>query len=132
MKLKRTHYCGRLSEKNIGEVVTVMGWIQRRRDLGGVIFLDVRDASGIIQVVVDQKNVTDGTFAEAETLRNEYVVEIKGNLELRDEDTINLNIETGTIDIRTTELNILNKAKTPPFLIDGNVDIKEDLRLKYR
>lgn len=132
MKLKRTHYCGRLSEKNIGEVVTVMGWIQRRRDLGGVIFLDVRDASGIIQVVVDLKNVTEETFKEAETLRNEYVVEIKGNLELRDEDTINLNIKTGTIDIRATELNILNSAKTPPFLIDGNVDIKEDLRLKYR
>jgi aspartyl-tRNA synthetase len=132
MKLRRTHYCARLSEEHIGNIVTVMGWVQRRRDLGGVIFLDVRDATGIIQVVVDLKNVSQATFEEAETLRNEYVVEIKGRLELRDEDTINLNIATGTIDIRATELNILNKAKTPPFLIDGNVDIKEDLRLKYR
>lgn len=132
MKLKRTHYCTKLSEDNIGQIVTVMGWVQRRRDLGGVIFLDVRDATGIVQVVVDLKNVSEETFKEAETLRNEYVVEIQGRLELRDEDTINLNIETGTIDIRATELNILNKAKTPPFLIDGNVDIKEELRLKYR
>lgn len=132
MKLKRTHYCAKLSEDNIGQIVTVMGWVQRRRDLGGVIFLDIRDATGIVQVVVDLKNVSEETFREAETLRNEYVVEIQGRLELRDEDTINLNIETGTIDIRATELNILNKAKTPPFLIDGNVDIKEELRLKYR
>jgi aspartyl-tRNA synthetase len=132
MKLKRTHYCGRLTEHNIGQEITVMGWIQRRRDLGGVIFLDVRDASGLIQVVVDQKNVTEPIFKEAETLRNEYVVELKGLLERRDEDTINLNLQTGTIDIRATEIYILNKAKTPPFLIDGNVDIKEDLRLKYR
>ncbi|MBN2899792.1 MAG: aspartate--tRNA ligase [Clostridia bacterium] len=132
MKLKRTHYCGRLSERNIGETVTVMGWVQRRRDLGGVIFLDVRDATGIIQVVVDHKNVSDDIFADAETLRNEYVIEIQGRLELRDEDTVNLNLATGTIDIRATKLHVLNKAKTPPFLIDGNVDIKEELRLKYR
>lgn len=132
MKLKRTDYCGRLTKSQIGQSVVVMGWVQRRRDLGGVIFLDVRDASGIIQVVIDLKNVTQETFERSETLRNEYVVEIAGRLEKRDEDTINLNLPTGTIDIRATELFILNKAKTPPFMIDGNVDIREDLRLKYR
>lgn len=132
MKLKRTHYCGRLTENHIGQSVTVMGWVQRRRDLGGVIFLDVRDASGVIQVVIDLKNVTEEIFKSCETIRNEFVVEIQGNLERRDDDTINLNSPTGMIDIRAMELNIMNKSKTPPFMIDGNIDIKEDLRLKYR
>lgn len=132
MELKRTHYCGRLSESQIGQKVTVMGWVQRRRDLGGVIFLDIRDASGIVQVVIDQKLVDEKIFSRAETLRNEYVIELSGKLERRDEETVNLTIPTGTIDIRVKALNILNKAKTPPFLIDGNVEIKEDLRLKYR
>jgi len=132
MKFNRTDYCGKLTEDQIGQSVVIMGWVQRRRDLGGVIFLDVRDSSGLIQVVIDLKNVSDKTFEVSETLRNEYVVEIKGRLEKRDEDTVNLNLPTGTIDIRATDLNILNKAKTPPFMIDGNVDIREDLRLKYR
>lgn len=132
MKLRRTHYCGKLSEKDIGQKVAVMGWVQRRRDLGGVIFLDIRDASGIVQVVIDQKLVSENLFKTAETLRNEYVVELSGQLERRDEETVNLNIPTGTIDIRCKELNILNSAKTPPFMIDGNVEIKEDLRLEYR
>lgn len=132
MKLTRTHYCGRLTEQHIGKEITVMGWVQRRRDLGGVIFLDVRDKSGIIQVVIDQKNVSKDTFLTCETLRNEYVVEIKGRLERRDDETVNELLATGTIDIRATELNILNVSKTPPFMIDGTAEIKEELRLKYR
>lgn len=132
MKFKRSHYCGRLSEKEIGSQITVMGWVQRRRDLGGVIFLDVRDVSGIIQVVIDHKQVSKDLFDLAETLRNEFVIELQGVLERRDDDTINMSIPTGTVDIRISQLNIINQAKTPPFLIDGNVEIKEDLRLKYR
>jgi len=132
MKLTRTHYCGKLTESQIGQEVIVMGWVQRRRDLGGVIFLDIRDASGIIQVVIDHKSVSDSVFETSESLRNEYVVELRGSLEKRDEDTINEALPTGTIDIRVKELFILNESITPPFLIDGAVDIKEELRMKYR
>lgn len=130
--LKRSHYCGRLTEEHIGEQVTVMGWVQRRRDLGGVIFIDLRDATGIIQVVIDAKNISQEDFDKGESLRNEFVIAIVGRLELRDEETINLNLPTGTIDVRAREIRILNEAKTPPFMIDESVEIKEELRLKYR
>ena len=93
--MKRTHYCGKLTEKNIGEIVTVMGWVQRRRDLGGVIFIDLRDVSGIVQVVLDAGSVDDKDFLKAESIRNEYVVAVSGRLERRDEETVNLNIPTG-------------------------------------
>ena len=130
--LKRSHYCGRLTEQHIGEEVTVMGWVQRRRDLGGVIFIDLRDVTGIIQVVIDAKNISQEDFDKGESLRNEFVIAIVGRLELRDEETINLNLPTGTIDVRAREIRILNEAKTPPFMIDESVEIKEELRLKYR
>ncbi|MBN2795939.1 MAG: aspartate--tRNA ligase [Clostridia bacterium] len=132
MKLQRSHYCGRIEEKLIGTEVTVMGWVQRRRDLGGVIFLDLRDATGVVQIVIDQEKVSHELFEISESLRNEYVVEIMGHVERRDEDTINPLLETGTVDIRVKELYILNKAKTPPFMIDGTVEVNEELRLKYR
>ena len=111
--LKRTVYCNVLREKDIDTNQIVMGWVQRRRDLGGVIFLDLRDKTGIIQVVIDAKNVSEEDFEKAEGIRSEYVVAIKGRVEKRDEDTINPNLETGTIDIRATEVRILSKAKTP-------------------
>jgi len=130
--MKRTHYCGKLTEKNIGEIVTVMGWVQRRRDLGGVIFIDLRDVSGIVQVVLDAGSVDDKDFLKAESIRNEYVVAVSGRLERRDEETVNLNIPTGTIDVRAGELRVLNKSKTPPFMLDEYVEVREELRLKYR
>lgn len=130
--MRRSHYCGRLTEDQIGQQVTVMGWVQRRRDLGGVIFIDLRDATGIIQVVIDLKNVTEDDFNKGESLRNEYVVAITGRLERRDPETVNLKLPTGTIDVRARGIRILNEAKTPPFMIDEEIEIKEELRLKYR
>lgn len=130
--MKRTHYCGRLTEENIGETVTVMGWMQRRRDLGGVIFIDLRDASGIVQVVIDAGSVSEDDFAKGESLRNEYVLAIRGKLERRDIETVNLNIPTGTIDVRAHQVEILNRSKTPPFMIDEYAPVREELRLKYR
>ena len=130
--MKRTHYCGKLTENNIGETVTVMGWVQRRRDLGGVIFLDLRDVSGIVQVVIDAGSIGNENFTKGESIRNEYVVAVSGRLERRDEETVNVNLPTGTIDVRATELRILNKSKTPPFILDEYVEVREELRLKYR
>jgi len=130
--MKRTHYCGKLTDNNIGETVTVMGWVKRRRDLGGVIFIDLRDVSGIVQVVLDAGSIGNENFAKGESIRNEYVVAVSGRLERRDEETVNMNLPTGTIDVRATELRILNKSKTPPFIIDEYVDVREELRLKYR
>ena len=130
--LKRTVYCNVLREKDIDTNQIVMGWVQRRRDLGGVIFLDLRDKTGIIQVVIDAKNVSEEDFEKAEGIRSEYVVAIKGRVEKRDEDTINPNLETGTIDIRATEVRILSKAKTPPFMIEDASLVKEELRLTHR
>lgn len=129
--LKRTSYCGELREDKVGEEVVVMGWVQRRRDLGGVIFLDLRDKKGIIQIVIDAEDVSSLDFKKAEGIRNEFVIAVKGILELRDEDTVNPNIETGKIDIRARELRILSKAKTTPFAIEDK-PVREETRLTYR
>lgn len=131
-KFERTHYCGRLREANIDESVALSGWVQRRRDLGGVIFLDLRDKTGIIQIILDQKDLPAEMFADAETIRSEYVIQVKGKVEKRSEDTINPLIPTGTIDIRANALSILSKAHTPPFMIEENSNVREELRLKYR
>ncbi len=131
-RFERTHYCGKLREKNIGEEVALSGWVQRRRDLGGVIFIDLRDKTGIIQVVLDQKHLPDDLFKEAELLRSEFVIKVKGRVEKRDEETVNPMIDTGTIDVRAVELKILSKAHTPPFMIEEKSNVREELRLKYR
>ncbi len=122
--------CAHLTEQNVGQEVTVMGWVDTRRDLGGLIFIDVRDTSGVIQCVFDSAEYKD--FAKVESLRNEYVVAIRGKVLLRDEETINPNIATGTIEVRATDLKILSAAKTPPFYIEDGVNVREELRLKYR
>ena len=122
--------CAQLTEQNVGQEVTVMGWVDTRRDLGGLIFIDVRDTSGVIQCVFDSAEYKD--FAKVESLRNEYVVAIRGKILLRDEETINPNIATGTIEVRATDLKILSAAKTPPFYIEDGVNVREELRLKYR
>lgn len=130
--LKRTHRCTEVTEQNIDDKVTVMGWVQKRRDLGGVIFIDLRDRSGLLQVVFDQSTIGDEGFAKAEKLRSEYVIAVEGLVEKRDEETINNNLKTGTIEVRANDFRILSEAETPPFQIEENSNVKEELRLKYR
>ena len=129
--LSRTHSCAVLTEKQAGEEVTLCGWVSRRRDHGGLIFIDLRDRSGFVQVVFSS-DVSNDMFKKAETVRNEYVLAVKGKVRLRSADTVNPNIETGTIEVYGSELRILNAAKTPPFYIQDNIDTDELLRLKYR
>ena len=129
--LKRTHSCDFLNKQNVGEEVVLCGWVARRRDHGGLIFLDLRDRSGFVQVVFSQ-DVDVDSFIKAETVRSEYVLAVRGIVKLRDEATINANIATGEIEVSGTELRILNAAKTPPFYIQDNIDVDETLRLKYR
>jgi aspartyl-tRNA synthetase len=126
----KSHYCGQITSKNVDEEVTICGWVHKRRDHGGVIFIDLRDISGICQVVVnpDQSSI----FKLAESLRNEYVLQIKGKIVNRSQETINKNMLTGEIELIATNLVILSKAKTPAFPIDGYVDVNEDVRLKNR
>ncbi len=130
--LRRTHRCTQVGEAQIDQYVTVMGWVQKRRDLGGVIFLDLRDRTGILQIVIDQATTGDEFFKKAESIRSEFVVAISGIVEKRSDETTNLNLETGTIEVRASELRILSEAETTPFQIEDNSPVKEELRLKYR
>ena len=128
----RTHYCGEPTPALVGSELTLMGWVNKRRDLGALIFVDLRDRSGIMQVVFDQGDLADEVFALAETIRSEYVLAVKGLLVLRDEETINPALPTGTIELRVKEFKIFSKAETPPFAIDDDTNVGEALRLKYR
>ncbi len=130
--LKRSHYCTCVTPDQIDQEVTVMGWVQKRRDLGGVIFLDLRDRTGILQVVIDQSSIGEESFIKAESIRTEFVVAIKGLVEKRSNETVNPNLKTGTIEVRAYELRLLSGAETTPFQIEENSDVREDLRLKYR
>lgn len=127
----RTYYCGEVTEKVIGEKVTVKGWVQKRRDLGGLIFIDLRDRTGIVQVVFNPE-VSETALRLAENVRNEYVLDIEGIVVGRSEGTINENLVTGKIEIQAEKISILNAAKTPPFVIADQTDVSEDVRLKYR
>ncbi len=129
--LKRTHHCGQLRDSEVGQSVVLCGWVSRRRDHGGLIFVDLRDRSGYVQVVYDEAQMGDA-FHKAETLRNEFVIAVVGNVRARSADTVNPKMDTGTIEVVCTELRILNKAKTPPFYIQDDLDVDEMLRLKYR
>ena len=129
--LKRSHRCTEVSNKNIGEEVTVMGWVQKRRNLGSLIFIDLRDRSGILQIVFDENDVKKEGFEKAETLRSEFVIAVKGQVTKRG-GAINESLRTGDIEIRATELRILSEALTPPFPIEDGITTKDDLRLKYR
>lgn len=129
--LKRTHDCGALRGNNVGEEVVLMGWVQRRRDHGGLIFVDLRDRAGVTQIVFSPE-VEGEAFSVAEAIRSEYVIAIVGKVEARPEGTVNSNLPTGEVDVYATKVIILNKAKTPPFYIQDNVDVDENLRLKYR
>jgi len=127
----RTYYCGEITEQAIGEKVTLKGWVQRRRDLGGLIFIDLRDRSGIVQIVFNPEESKEA-LEIAETVRSEYVLSVEGIVVVRDEATVNNNITTGKIEIKVSEINIINEAKTPPFMIEDRTEVSEDLRLKYR
>lgn len=127
---RRTHSCGVLTDKNIGEEVLLMGWVQRRRDHGGVIFIDLRDREGITQVVLNESAPAARETGEA--VRNEYIIAVKGKVVARPDGMVNPNIKTGMIDVIVSEIKILNNALTPPFMIDEHTDAAEDVRLKYR
>ncbi|RDL45869.1 aspartate--tRNA ligase [Marinomonas piezotolerans] len=126
----RSHYCGELTAKNISEVVTLCGWVHRRRDHGGVIFLDLRDREGVTQVVFDPDRAE--SFALADSCRSEFVVQVKGLVRARPEGTVNPNMNTGEIEILGHEIEILNRAATPPFQLDEHQAVGEDIRLKNR
>ncbi len=126
----RTHYCGSLRESQIDETVTICGWVDRRRDHGGVIFLDMRDREGIVQVVFDPD--TEEHFERADKVRSEYVLKITGRVRARGEGTVNATMPTGAIEILGKALEILNTAETPPFQLDSHTSVGEDVRLKYR
>ncbi len=128
---KRTDYCGNLRKEDKGREVTLMGWIQRRRDLGGLIFIEVRDRYGIVQVVFNPESNHEA-HEKAQSLRNEYVVGIRGEVVLRPEGTANPKLATGEIEVIAKEIKILNVSRTPPFLIEDEEKVEENTRLKYR
>ncbi|MDO7636280.1 MAG: aspartate--tRNA ligase, partial [Porticoccaceae bacterium] len=126
----RSNYCGLVTSKNIDEEVTLCGWVDRRRDHGGVIFVDLRDREGIVQVVFDPD--AGEFFAQADKVRSEYVLRVTGKVRARTAATVNANMATGEIEVYGTALEILNSAVTPPFQLDEHVTVGEDVRLKYR
>ena len=128
---RRSHHCGELRKEQEGVEVVLCGWVAKRRDHGGLIFVDLRDRSGIVQVVVDPE-AAGASFKTAEDMRNEYVIKVTGKIRLRNEATINPNLATGEIEVLAREIEVLNAAKTPPFYIQDNIDTDENLRLKYR
>jgi aspartyl-tRNA synthetase len=129
--LSRSHYCGEVTEAEKGKEVVLCGWVERRRDHGGLIFIDLRDRTGVIQVVASP-DYEEGSFKKAEQVRTEYVLTIRGEVRMRDEATVNPKMATGTIEVRCDEMRVLNASKTPPFYIEDNVDVDESIRLKYR
>src|SRR5688500_4797471 len=124
----RSHYCGQVDEKLTGQEVTVAGWVHRRRDHGGVIFADLRDREGLLQVVFDPD--TPDVFKDAERLRNEFVVRVKGRVRARPEGTVNPNLRSGKVEVLAKELELLNRSEPLPFQLDEQVS--EEVRLKYR
>ena len=129
--LHRTHGCGTISEQEVGKEVVLCGWVERRRDHGGLIFLDLRDRSGVVQVVASPDHNVE-SFHKAEDVRNEYVLCVRGKITKRDEAAINPNLPTGAYEMYCEELRVLNSAKTPPFYIQDDIDVDENIRLKYR
>ena len=129
--LKRSHRCAELNKANIGETVTVMGWVQKNRNKGGIVFVDLRDRSGILQLIFENGDVSEEDFEKAGRLRSEFVIAAVGVVEARS-GAVNENLATGEIEIRVKELRILSESETPPFPIEENSKTKEELRLKYR
>src|SRR6266496_3102144 len=130
-ELRRTHTCGELRNSDTGKRALLMGWVHRRRDLGGVIFIHLRDRDGVTQLVF-RADRDAALLKKAETLGSEYVIAVEGVVELRTPDTINPTIPTGQVEVAAAELWILNESRTPPFPLEETVDVKEEVRLKYR
>jgi len=126
----RTHKCGELNTQQLGETVSICGWVHRRRDHGGVIFIDLRDRAGLVQVVVDPD--VEATFAIAEQVRSEYVLKITGLVRDRPAGTLNANMHSGAIEILAKDIEVLNESETPPFPIESEIEVNEELRLRYR
>ena len=129
--LSRSHRCTEVGRENIGEKVTVMGWVQKRRNLGSLIFVDLRDRSGLLQLVFDEDTLSSEDYEKANSLRNEYVIAAAGEVQKRSA-AVNENLKTGDIEIKVTDLRILSESKTPPFPVDAEQTVKDELRLKYR
>jgi aspartyl-tRNA synthetase len=129
--LRRTHTCGQLRAGDAGKTAVLMGWVHRRRDLGGLIFIHLRDRDGITQLVFDESK-NPAAHQRAQELSSEFVIAIEGEVALRTADTVNPNISTGDVEVAVSNLWILNESRTPPFPLEDNVDVKEDIRLKYR
>ncbi|MEG1991357.1 MAG: OB-fold nucleic acid binding domain-containing protein, partial [Christensenella sp.] len=128
---KRTALCAEFTKDDIGREVTLMGWADTRRDLGGLAFVDLRDRSGIMQIVFNE-SVFEGDFDKVGSIRSEYVLAVKGEIVERSAETINAKLPTGLIEIKVRELKILSKSETPPFEIADGAKVREELRLKYR
>ncbi len=126
----RTHKCGELNTQQLGETVSICGWVHRRRDHGGVIFIDLRDRAGLVQVVIDPD--VEATFAIAEQVRSEYVLRITGVVRDRPTGTVNTNLHSGAIEILAQDIEVLNESETPPFPIESDIEVNEELRLRYR
>ncbi|MGZ0086515.1 aspartate--tRNA ligase [Caldibacillus thermoamylovorans] len=129
--MERTYYCGEVPETAVGARVVLKGWVQKRRDLGGLIFIDLRDRTGIVQIVASP-DVSAEALAAAERVRSEYVLSVEGTVVARAPETVNPNIATGRIEVQAERIDIINEAKTPPFAITDDTDAAEDVRLKYR
>lgn len=130
MGIGRTHYCGKLTKHQIGQIVQLKGWVNKRRDLGGVIFIDLRDRSGVVQVVFQPDQ--EEAFATADKVRSEYVLAVEGEVVLRDPETVNPKISTGEIEVIAKKVEVINQAKTPPFALEDRLEVDEAIRLKYR
>lgn len=129
---KRTKYCGELRAADVGSTVTLNGWVNRRRDLGQLIFVDLRDRSGLVQIVFDPEVLGAEQFQQATSLRSEYVISVQGVVLARPEGQVNPNLATGEVELQVTRLVILAEAKTPPFPISRAEEVDESIRLKYR
>ena len=128
---KRSHRCGELGTGNVGEEVTVMGWVQKQRNKGGIIFVDLRDRSGILQIIFEERDCGAEAFAKAEKMRSEFVIAVVGKVERRS-GAINENLATGEIEIRAAKVRVLSESETPPFPVEADSKTKEEIRLKYR
>jgi len=129
--LKRTHRCTEVVSAPLGSTVTLMGWVQKRRNLGSVIFVDLRDRSGLMQLYFDEETIGPEGFAKAGTLRSEFVIAVTGTVEKRNGAT-NESLITGELEMQVKDLRILSESLTPPFPIDADITVKDELRLKYR
>lgn len=129
--MERTMYAGLVSKEYVGQTVTLKGWVQKRRDLGGVIFVDLRDREGIVQVVFNVENIGQ-QFETAESLRSEYVIEVTGEVVAREAGLVNPKIKTGDIEVMVSDITILNAAKTPPFAVEDDIEVNDETRMKYR